>query len=127
MKRASAPWPSSGARTETRSMIRSVASTSEAGSTRKLSRSAGEEQLREAAEVGDAAGAVEGAQRRERPAAVAILAVEIVLGDPALGALRPVQEFEPPLQAEHGAERKMMSGRHNGEARLGRQRLCRFD
>ncbi len=87
-----------------------------------------EEQLGEAAEIGDAAGAIERAQRRQRPAAVAILAVEIVLGDPALGSFGPAQQLEPALQAEHGAERKMMRRRHDrqprfwggGECRLGR-------
>ena len=79
----------------------------------------GEEQFGEAREIGDTAAAIQRAQRGQRPAGVAVLAVEIVLGDPAFVALGPAQQLEPALQAEHRAQRELMGGRHDRELRLG--------
>jgi len=53
---------------------------------------------------------VEGVQRRQRPAGIAVLAVVVVLDDPGVGADGPVQEREAPPEAQGHAEGILVRG-----------------
>ena len=70
-----------------------------------------DQRLAEAADVDDAVGVIEAAQRRHRAAAEAVLAVIIVLDDPGAVALGDVEQLQPLLDAHDGAERPLAGRR----------------
>ena len=80
-----------------------------------------EHHLGERADVDHPALLVETLEGRQRPAAVAVLAVVIVLEDEGVGLARPLQELEPPGQAHDHAERILVRGRDAGEPGGGRE------
>src|SRR5262245_26504862 len=71
----------------------------------------GKHGLRERADIDHPTASVDRLQRLDRTPAEPELAVVIVLDDPCVVPLRPVQESEPALKRHRHAQRKLMRGR----------------
>ena len=82
------------------------------------------EDLGKGADIGDAAGAIHALERGERRAAIAEFAVVIVLDDPGLVALGPVEQRQAAAHGHGHAQRKLMRGRDINRPRLGRAPLA---
>ena len=83
--------------------------------------------LAEGAGVDDARVAIEPLQRGDGLRVVTVLAVPVVLDDPAAAALGPVEQLEPPRRAHGDAERRLVRRRHEGGAGFRRDAEARRD
>ena len=101
----SEPWPRASARAVTNGSTRSEEGHEIADA------NGGKEHLAEAAHVDHAPGAVEAVERGERPAAVLVLAVVVVLQHPEPMASGVLEQDQSPGQAHRHAQRKLMRRR----------------
>ena len=76
----------------------------------------GKQHLAEGADIDHAGPAIHPLERAQRPARVAILAVVVILHDPAVAAPRPREEGEPARRRHGDAERILVRRRHVHEA-----------
>ena len=76
-----------------------------------------EQDLGEAAEIDHPVGAVGALHGRDRLALEPVFAVEIVLDDPGIQAVRHVEQAQPLLHAHGGAQGVMAGRRHIDDAR----------
>ena len=122
MNSASANWPIPELCTSMRARPRRRCSTKRSDGDHIAEPQARHHDLRERAEIDHPLLAVERAQRGDHAVLMPEFGIVVVLDDPDIVAVGPVEQFQPPLQSHADAKRILMRRRHHDQLGVRRAR-----